>query len=357
MSASERLYSDQSPGRTLLVNGEEHLFCSGTSYLGITHNEAFRERLLEGMGRYGTNYSSSRNSNLQLRVYDETENFLAQYTGAEAALTFSSGLLSGQVLVQALQGSGRFIYAPGTHPAVWRDMADAAQLEQSFEEWKNRLLQEVLYRTEPHIILVCNSLDPLRARNHSFRWLAALPPDKQYTLIIDDSHGFGVVGTDGAGIYSRLPAVPHVRPIIVSSLGKAFGIPAGVVLGDVRIITQLRASPFFGGASPAVPAYLYAFLHSQAAYKEARQRLFANIAQFKNQLEQPERLRSFGNFPVFSTPHHALFPYLQKHKVLISSFRYPTPAHDTITRVILNSLHTPEDLQRLTRLINQFEAV
>jgi 7-keto-8-aminopelargonate synthetase-like enzyme len=354
MPDPDYLYTDQLPGRTLYINGEEYLYCSGTSYLGISCNEKFREKLLEGIARYGTNYSSSRNSNLQLKVFEEAESYLAAYTGAEAALTFSSGLLAGQVLVQTLLGSGRFIYAPGTHPAVWRDMADAPEVEQSFEEWADRLLQEVLYIPTQHIILVCNSLDPLHARNHSFIWLASLPPEKQYTVIIDDSHGFGVTGTNGAGIYSQLPRVPHVRLIVVSSLGKAFAVPAGVILGDRQLIAQLRASPFYGGASPAVPAYLYAFLHSQEIYKEARQKLFGNIAGFQEQLERPEMFRAFDRFPVFSTASHALCPYLQEHNVLISSFRYPTPAHDPITRVILNSLHTPEDLQRLTHLINRF---
>jgi 7-keto-8-aminopelargonate synthetase-like enzyme len=354
MPDPDYLYADQLPGRTLYIEGEEYLYCSGTSYLGISFNEEFRERLLEGMARYGTNYSSSRNANLQLRVFEEVESYLAAYTGAEAALTFSSGLLAGQVLVQALLGSWPFIYAPGTHPAVWRDISDSPDIKQSFEEWADRLLQEVLYMPEPHVILVCNSLDPLHARSHSFSWLAALPPEKQYTVIIDDSHGLGVTGTDGAGIYNQLPRVPHVRLIVISSLGKAFGIPAGVILGDEQLIAQLRESPFFGGASPAVPAYLYAFLHSQSIYKEARQKLFNNIAQFEQQLDQPEMFRAFDHFPVFSTASHALCSYLQEHHVLISSFRYPTPAHEPITRVILSSLHTPEDLQRLTHLINRF---
>ena len=281
MPASESLYADNLPGRTLWLKGEEFLFCSGTAYLGIPHNRDFRERLQEGMGIYGTNYSSSRISNLQLQVFEEAEDFLASYTGAAEALTFSSGLLAGQVLVQALQDSGRFIYAPGTHPAVWRGGGDAPESGDKFEEWAGRLPQEVLYIPEQHLVLVCNSLDPLLARCHSFGWLASLPSEKQYTLILDDSHGFGLTGTDGAGIYSQLPHVPHVphvRFAVVSSLGKALGIPAGVVLGDRELMAELRATPFFGGASPEVPAYLYAFLHSQAIYKEARQRLFRNIA-------------------------------------------------------------------------------
>ncbi|WP_162053352.1 aminotransferase class I/II-fold pyridoxal phosphate-dependent enzyme [Pontibacter pamirensis] len=353
---SDHVHTDHLPGRTLLVDGVEYLYCSGTSYLGISCNEAFRERLVEGMLRYGTNYSSSRRSNLQLKVYEEAESYLAAYTGAEAALTMSSGFLAGQTLIQTLHGSGHFLYAPGTHPAVWRSPADAPDATQEFEEWVEWLLQEVPAMPEQHIVLVCNSLDPLQARNYSFSWITALPSEKQFTLLIDDSHGFGVTGVNGAGIYSQLPQMPHVRLIVVSSFGKAFGIPAGVILGDRQLIAQLQASPYFGGASPAVPAYLYAFNHCEKVFVEARQKLFYSIAYFQERLERPEMFNFFDHYPVFSTHREDLCAYLQQHKVLISSFRYPTPAHEPITRVILNSLHTREDLQRLTDLINNFSS-
>ncbi|GAB3533936.1 hypothetical protein GCM10027443_20240 [Pontibacter brevis] len=354
MSEPERVHTDQLPGRTLLVEGEEYLYFSGTSYLGISCNEEFRDCLVEGMRRYGTNYSSSRRSNLQLQVYEETESYLAAYTGAEAALTMSSGFLAGQTLIQTLQGSGRFLYAPDTHPAVWRHPTDAPDTALEFEEWADWLIQAVPNMPEQHFVLVCNSLDPLQARNYSFSWISALPCEKQFTLLIDDSHGFGVTGADGAGIYSQVPQVPHVRLVVISSLGKAFGIPAGVVLGNRQLITQLKASPYFGGASPAVPAYLYAFNRCKGVFAEARQKLLSNIAFFRNLLERPEMFNFFDHYPVFSTHREDLCPFLQQHKVLISSFCYPTPAHEPITRVILNSLHTREDLQRLTDLINKF---
>lgn len=356
MSETERVHTDQLPGRTLWIDGAEYLYCSGTSYLGVSCNEAFRECLVEGMKRYGTNYSSSRRSNLQLKVYEEAESYLAAYTGAEAALTMSSGFLAGQTLIQTLQGSGLFLYAPGTHPAVWRSPTDAPDTAQEFEEWVDWLLQEVRAIPEQHIVLVCNSLDPLQARNYSFSWITSLPSEKQFTLIIDDSHGFGVTGTNGAGIYSQLSHVPHVRLIVVSSFGKAFGIPAGVILGDRQLIAALKASPYFGGASPAVPAYLYAFNQCEAVFAEARQKLFSNIAYFGDRLERPEMFSFFDGYPVFSTHRKALCPFLQQHQVLISSFRYPTPEHEPITRVILNSLHTTHDLQRLTDLINKFSS-
>lgn len=354
---ANKVYTDQLPGRTLVVDGEEFLFFSGTSYLGIPVNEAFRQCVLEGMARYGTNYSSSRNSNLQLRVFEEVEEYLARYTGAEAAFTMSSGYLAGQALVQTLQGSGHFIYAPNTHPALWRSTAD--EVTGDYDAWVGPMLQQVNKAEVEHIILVCNSLDPLKARNHGFSWRSALPTDKQITLIVDDSHGFGVTGEDGAGVFAQLKArlQSNVRLVVASSMGKALGIPAGVVLGDKDLVDRLRHSHYFGGASPAIPAYLYAFLKCEPVFSEARQKLLANISYFLEHLERPGQFSYFERYPVFGVREHQLAAYLQEHGVIISSFRYPTPADDPITRVILSSAHTEQDIQRLTRLINQFAQV
>lgn len=356
----KHITADHLPGRTLSINGEEYLFCSGTSYLGMACNEAFRPCLLEGMQRYGTNYSSSRNSNLQLKIFDEAESYLAAYTGAGAALTMSSGYLAGQVVVQTLKRAGRFMYAPGTHPAVWRSMADAPDASISYAEWVNQLLQKAPRLPDQHLILVCNSLDPLKAQNYTFDWVSALPENKQITLVVDDSHGFGVTGEDGAGIYRQLcllQSIRSIRLVVVSSLGKAFGIPAGVILADRQFNEQFKGSTYFGGASPAVPAYLYAFLRSKSIFAEARQKLFANILYFRQRLARPELFNSFEDYPVFYTSSEDLCPYLLQHQVFISSFRYPTPADAPVTRVILNSLHTPEDLNHLATLINQFDPI
>jgi 8-amino-7-oxononanoate synthase len=353
---ANKVYTDQLPGRTLVVDGAEFLFFSGTSYLGIPVNEEFKACLFEGMGRYGTNYSSSRNSNLQLRVFEEAENYLAGYTGAEAAFTMSSGYLACQALVRTLEGSGHFIYAPNTHPAMWRNTSD--EVIGNYDAWVGPMLQQVQVSTEERIVLVCNSLDPLKARNHSFSWLSALPTDKQITLIVDDSHGLGVTGEDGAGVFAQLKGrlQPNVQLVVASSLGKALGIPAGVVLGDKELVDTLRQSHYFGGASPAVPAYLYAFLRCESVFKEARQKLFSNISYFLQHLERPKQFSYFERYPVFAVHGHRLAGYLQEHGVIISSFRYPTPADDPITRIVLNSAHTEEDIQRLSKLINQFDA-
>jgi len=349
----------QMPGRTLQADGKEYLFFSGTSYLGISCNLKFRELLQQGFSLYGTNYSSSRNSNLQLQVFEEAEAYLATFTGAEAAITMSSGYLAGQALMHSLQHAASiFLYAPDTHPALWRDLSDAPDNALTYDEWVAKILLEIPALPHQDIILICNSLDPLKAQDHSFEWVKALPPNKSITLVIDDSHGLGITGTNGAGIWSYLVTLKHlahITPVVVGSLGKAFGIPAGVILGDKEVVSQVKKSPYFGGASPAIPAYLYTFLHSGSILAEARQQLFANITYFLERLDHPEQLSYFNRYPVFYTLQHELYPYLLQQNIMISSFRYPTPADAPITRLVLNSLHTTRDLDTLAEAVNAFK--
>jgi 7-keto-8-aminopelargonate synthetase-like enzyme len=79
---------------------EELLFFSGTSYLGMAVNPDFQALIKEGISIYGTNYGSSHTSNLRLEIFDQIENYLCTWTGAEASLTMSSGFLAGQLVAQ-----------------------------------------------------------------------------------------------------------------------------------------------------------------------------------------------------------------------------------------------------------------
>jgi 8-amino-7-oxononanoate synthase len=352
---NEAFHINHLPGRTLTVEGKEYLYFSGTSYLGMARNEAFQKHLLEGMRLYGSNYSSSRISNLKLRIFEEAEAYLAQFTGAEAALTMSSGFLTGQMVIRLLENKGRFFYAPRTHPALWRTQADF--YNGSFSDWVTHLPQHLLSIPEKEIILITNSLDPLLAQPYDFGWVAQLPADKHITLVVDDSHGLGVIGKQGAGIFPVLKQYANIRLIVLSSLGKAFGIPGGVILSDQELITQFKTNPFFGGSSPVIPAYLYAFLQSGTIYQQERQKLFYNIQTFTSRIFALNLFDYFPHYPVFYTRQHQLCSFLKEHGVLISSFPYPSPGDALITRVIISSLHTEEDIHTVAGLIEEFNGL
>lgn len=336
-------YFQATPGRTACVDGQEYLYFSGTAYLGIPAQPTFREYLLEGLNHYGSNYGGSRLSNPRFAVFEETEQQLAQLSGAAAALVVSSGTVAGQLVVRTLSHKHIFFYAPGTHPALFQEASYLPNC--SYEAWTNNCIQEINSSTDVQPVILANSLDPLYAQSYNFDWLHQL--NCPALLVLDDSHGIGILGQNGGGIFTTLNVPEHIEVLVVASLGKAFGIPAGAILGTKKRIEQLKNSPFFGGASPAVPAYLHAFLQAQDLYPSLRQQLQERIQQFAAFAESSGRFRFLSNYPVFYTEKNELANQLKEANILLSSFPYPTKDSPLITRVILNALHTEADVKTL----------
>ncbi len=336
-------------GRTITQNNEEWLYFSGTAYLGIPFNKEFQEYLKEGFSLFGTNYGGSRLSNLPVTVFQEAEDLFCSFTGASAALTVSSGTLAGQLVVRCFQNKKTLLYAPGTHPALFAN-GQALQYINRLEE-----LEEAIQKTDGDVVLLANSIDPLRLKVFDWKWIKALPKNKKTTLVLDDSHGISIIGKNGGGIFHDRQLPDHIELIIIASLGKAMGIPGGIILGSKKRIQSVFSMPFFGGASPIIPAYLYAFLKSKTIYKQSRSTLQGNIQYFR-QLAQKEQTHfdAIANYPVFATKSHELAAFLKKHKVVISSFSYPTSQDEKFTRIVLNSLHTKEDIEYLVPLINRY---
>lgn len=346
-------YTDALPGRTVKIDGQEKLYFSGTSYLGINHQPAYHQLLVEGIRAYGGNYSSSRSSNLQLAIYEEAEHFLSNLLGLDAVLTFSSGYQAGQALMNALSKDVQYIFAPKTHPAVWQTEQEVWQGD--FPSWVLSLPAQISSAPSVEVVIVTNSLDPLFAEKYKFNWLADLPAEKNIHVIIDDSHGLGVLGEKGEGIISQIkPYLPkHIRLSIVGSIGKALGIPGGIVAGSSTLISQLKKSPFFTAASPIPPAYMYAFLRAQTLYQSARVSLKERVKQFQQLIKDSGLFNYFDTYPVFYTPHNVLSKAVEDTCVL-SSFPYPNPDSAPVTRVVLNALHKERDVKILSSKIASF---
>jgi 7-keto-8-aminopelargonate synthetase-like enzyme len=350
-------HADQLPDRVARTESGEFLYFSGTAYLGIPHDAGFRQLLAEGMARYGTNFGSSRTGNLRLRVYEAAEAHLAQWAGSPAALLMSSGFLAGQLLVAwlrqwlATDPQVGVLYAPQTHPALWSGHETDALA--SWADWTAQAVAHINASPLPQFVVVANSVDSIRGQHHSFAWLRDLRPDKMVTLLADDSHGFGLLGPTGGGSHSLLPDLPQVRRVVLASLAKACGIPAGVVLGPPDLLAQLRAMPFYAGASPSPPAYLYALGRAQDVYAHNLARLRHNVAHLAQQVAGLGLFSHSPDYPVFFTERNDLYPHLLARQILVSSFPYPRAEAPPITRVVVSSLHTPADLARLAGAVGE----
>lgn len=332
------------PGRTITIAEQAWLYFSGTAYLGVTHHPEFHHLIREGIAQYGAHFGGSRKATIALSIYEEVEAFLASYTRMERALVVSSGTLAGQLLSKILRQETDILLAPGVHPALW-DLEHPADAR-TWEAWSNQVQEQALKPGKP-LALLCNAIDPLGVRTYDFRFLSTIQSNRPILLVVDDSHGFGVLGVEGAGIFPALTQYKNLEVLGITSLGKASGVPAGAILGPAHWIEKVWQSPFFGGASPATPAFLHAYLHAQPIYARQRVLLQQNLHYVLSQLPSKDTFRVIPGFPALFSSDEALAAKLEAHQILISSFRYPTIHDPVYTRIIVSSLHTQDDLNHL----------
>ncbi|PST85088.1 aminotransferase class I/II [Pedobacter yulinensis] len=326
------------------AGGRRYLYFGGTSYLGLATHPGFMECYSKGLQRYGVNNGTSRSNNIQIALYEEAEAFAAARFGAEAALILSSGYLAAQLCVRAYVGR-QLAYAPGTHPALWSD--EVPRQHGSVSAWMRELPAGPAER-----IVLSNTLNNLMPERYDF---SALPGDAHKQLLLaDDSHGIGLLD-GGIGAYTRLKTEAPARIVVVASMAKALGVDAGIILGDRDTVAELRKSVVFNGASPPAAAALYAFMNSSDLYGRQWQQLQENQHYFSKYLANQQNWSYIPELPVFRHTDVSLHHQLAEKGILISSFPYPDASGPLLNRVVLNSEHTRDELDRLLDILNTNE--
>lgn len=326
------------------------LFFGGTAYLGMPGNVSFRQLVIKGMELYGVNHGASRNNNITLDIFSIAEKTAAKRFEAEDAIIVSSGYLAAQLVVQQYYASHQLIYAPETHPALWLGVPTA--LNMKFNDWVERVIVQINSSDLPSMI-ISNSLNNLIPEIYDFNWLNRINPHKKVIILVDDSHGIGITGDQGEGVYSRIPELPNVQKIVIASLAKALGVDAGLILGNLSIIEQFRSSPVYAGSSPPSPGMLYAFVNSEDIYRHELKKLRMNLRLFTDLLNAGSGLFFINDFPVFLLKDDAVASVLLKNGIHVSSFPYPDPKGKSLNRIVLSSNHQGEDLEILANVINE----
>ncbi|NKI27171.1 pyridoxal phosphate-dependent aminotransferase family protein [Arenibacter sp. 6A1] len=344
-------YIDEFPGRTIVLEQEEFLYFGGTSYLGLQGDADFQDLHIANIKKYGTHYGASRNSNIRFSIYEQTENYLCNLVGSEACTTLSSGYLTGQMVVQYFdKPTFEFFYAPNTHASLSKSNVCSYS---TFASLAIALREHLAQK--PHIVplVLLDTVDFSGTHYPDFEGLKSLPLDK-VILIADDSHGIGILGTQGGSMYRYLLSLAPMELIVCCSLGKSLGIQAGAIFGTKSRIDQFTNTPFFGGASPAAPAAMATLIKTTAIFHKKRTALQKNIALFKQKLGQNIHFTSMPYHPAFSFKNPALSEYLEKNKVLVTNFHYPDASAEMKSRIVINAQHTPKDIERLSLLLKTF---
>ncbi|HWB25827.1 MAG TPA: aminotransferase class I/II-fold pyridoxal phosphate-dependent enzyme [Chitinophagaceae bacterium] len=311
---------DTLPGRTSAVRGKEYLFFSGYAYLGMQYVDEFRALVKEGMDKYGWLFPSSRISNTRIHLFEECEQLLSSITQCDDTVLVSSGYTAGRLATGMFEHD--IVNLRPSHPAIKRNNTDKGK---------------GIYAVDTIDILTSSvtNIDDIN-KNYATQ-----------TLVIDDSHGAGLTGKDGTGAGSYVSRKKGTDYIFTYSLSKAWGINAGAISCPQQLAAKYRTLPAYTGATAPSPALLYAFIKGQAIYKTQREKLKENIRHFQAAAEQIQGILHHEALPIFVLPSTIDENALAKENIIISSFAYPDPSGPKIQRVVINALHTKNDIEYL----------
>jgi 8-amino-7-oxononanoate synthase len=342
-------------GRYLYSGGTRYHFFAGTSYLGLNYHDEFIQSIHKNIQRSGSSYGGSRNANFAFEQIIQLEKKFSEWLGTEQFITTSSGSLSCYLMDKVIPPTAKVIIGPNIHPALQVfDTGKILPVPGHDPETISNYLAKLPPGGTYYIVL--NSVDPVKLEVLQPRDWTLLPEIHQYQFIIDDSHGIGVIG-NGKGIYTELPESIKDSTILVGSLGKALGLPAGFIAGSKDWTSAVKALPHFSGASPFIPAYAAAFLEIFQEINIAFEKLQVNhnhLANLFNQSPLPG-WNHHDMIPIWTSNNSGIYTFLLKKGVCISSFSYPTPFDPVINRIVLSARHTLEDIDYLWACLKQFD--
>ena len=346
-------YLDQKIDRSIQVGGKEYLFFSGTSYLGIGAVASYQEILLENIRKLGFHHGLSRVNNVRLQVFEEFETSFAENAGAETSAVMSSGYLAGIAAWQWLYPQQDICWiAPDIHPAILPSEIKP-EIQLNFVQWKKQCLELSEQLSPQRIFIIGNAVDPLRVEIHEYSWVNEIAKKHEVTLLIDDSHAFGTIGSSIFGTYS-MNLESSFNLVVSGSLGKGLALPAGIILGNRKTIQGIKSQPIFTSASPSSPANLQTFLETQPLYMQQFQKSHQLTELFYSKIQDLSTLNGRRDFPIFRYLNSHWAETLEQEGFITSSFSYPLPDSPKVNRIVISGFHQIEDLESLSLVLHQF---
>ena len=278
-------------GPEAVVDGRRVVaFCSN-DYLGLANHPALVAATQDAAGRWGVGSGASHVVSGHLRPHEELEERLAVLVGRERALYFTTGYMANLAIVPTLVERRDAIFADRLNHASLIDAALLARAEHvryphgDMDALAERLEQSSARRK----LILTDAVFSMDGDLAPLPELFALAERFDAWLVVDDAHGFGVLGPGGRGSIAHFDLPPSPRLILMGTLGKAAGVSGAFVAGDRRVIDWLtqRARPyiFTTASSPLLAAALLASLDLIAAGDERRAHLRRFIGRLRSGLD------------------------------------------------------------------------
>jgi 8-amino-7-oxononanoate synthase len=357
-------------GPHVVVDGRHVLAFASNDYLGLAHDPALVAAACDGAQRWGTGAGASHLVCGHQAPHEALEDALAGYAGPCAgarALLLSTGYLANLAIVSALVGRGDAVFADRLNHACLNDGAllaradlvryphgdvDALARRLASSDARRKLIAtDAVFSMDGDVAPLARLLDLAEAHD---AW-----------LVVDDAHGFGVLG-DGRGSLAAV-GLASERLVIMGTLGKAAGVAGAFVAAHPAVIETIvqSARPYvYTTAAPALLACaLLASLEAIHGGGARRARLFAHVERFRAGarglpwalLESRTPIQPLvvgGDADCVEVSRRLL-----DRGVLVPAIRPPTvPEGTSRLRVSLTAAHADEDVDALLHALHAVAA-
>jgi glycine C-acetyltransferase len=354
------LESPQGPVVRMAGRGDV-VVLSSNDYLGLAARPEVIRAGIDGLEAYGAGTASVRFICGTFAPHLELERALAVFSGTEAALTYGSCWNANEALIPTLTDAETVIVSDELNHASIIDAVRLAKPERKLRYAHSNMseLRDALQSCRPdqRKLVVTDGVFSMEGDLAQLPDIVELARTYDAVVIVDDSHGVGVLGRTGRGTAEHFDLLGDVD-VVTGTLGKALGGAAGGYVASTGAVCDLlaqRSRPqlFSNALPPTVACSARAALGVLEAEPHLLVRLHENVRFFR------ERLRSLGYTPLDGEA--AIIPIivgetaraielsrgLLERGVFVTGFGYPVVAEGAARiRVQLSAAHERDQLER-----------
>ena len=225
-----------------IIDGKPVLsFCSN-DYLGLANHPEIKKAFIDAVDDYGVGSGSAHLISGHSQLHHDCEQRLAEFTGRDRALLFSNGYMANLAIASALVGRRDIVFQDKLNHASLIDAAklsgaklrryrhnDVLQLETQLQDNQNSI----------HKLLMTDGVFSMDGDCADLQKISQLCLDYDICCMVDDAHGFGVLGEQGGGLLQHLGLDQATGAILMATLGKAVGTAGAFVAGSEAFIETL----------------------------------------------------------------------------------------------------------------------
>jgi 8-amino-7-oxononanoate synthase len=364
---------ESAQGPRLTIDGREYLAFASNDYLGLANNPRLIAAAKNAIDRYGIGAGASHMVSGHMAPHHELEITLARFMSMDSALYFGSGYAANLGILTSLAARGDHIFADKLNHACLNDGALLSNA--NFHRYAHGDLDKLrsqlaaAAKNGPNTaqrLVVTDAVFSMDGDIADLPQLLKIAEEFDALLVIDDAHGFGVLGENGRGSLEHF-GIKSDRIVYMATLGKAAGVYGAFVAGCADIIEwilQTARTYLFSTATP--PMIAAALIESLKIIDEdnvRRTHLHELIQFFASSLKLKNCTLKFSETAIqpiiIGENSRALYfaDELKKRGIWVPAIRPPTvPAGTARLRVSLNAGHTKADVMELVAALTKIDA-